>query len=262
VNPEAAAAAFGLYGPGEAIPGGAGTSVRCGVVVLKPGHEAAEAHFVQETLAGLDGNSVGIRIPSVHRAPDGRVVIDGWTAAAFVPGLRELRPDWAAIAGAGNRFHDLLASMSPSVAELALAQRTHRWAIADRVAWDGKTVTLAPRARRVDALLGEWCRSTDEPRQIVHADLTGNVLVDDAGTPVIIDFSPYVRPRSFATAVVVADALIWEGAPLSVIDLLGPEPRPMLARALRFRLVAEQLADAPRHGADIEPYETLISQLA
>jgi uncharacterized protein (TIGR02569 family) len=262
VNPEAAAAAFGLSGPCEPIPGGAGTSVRCGDVVLKPGHESYEARFVQETMAGLDGDSVGIRIPPVHRASDGRVVIDGWTATRFIPGLRELRPHWVEIADAGERFHELLASLHPDAARTALERRTHRWAIADRVAWDEAIVTLAPRAQRVDAALSDWCHPTDESQQVVHADLTGNVLVDDDDTPVIIDFSPYVRPRSFATAVVVADALIWEGASLDVIDLLGPEPRPMLARALRFRLVAEQLADAARHGADIQPYEALITQLA
>jgi len=261
VNAAAAAAAFGLTGPCEPLAGGEGTSVRCGDSVLKPAPEAHEARFVQETLASLDAAGVGaarLRIPAVRRAPDGRTVVDGWTATEFVAGLQELRPDWAAVVEAGRRFHTLLVPIPGSP---ALADRTHRWAVADRVAWDEQQVRLTPDAARVDATLRGWCRATPEPSQLVHADLTGNVLVDPDGTPVIIDFSPYVRPRTFATAVVVVDALLWNGAPLDVIDLLGPDPRPTLARALRFRLVAEQLATAPRHGAVVDHYEDLLSRL-
>jgi len=49
----------------------------------------------------------------------------------------------------------------------------------------------------------------------------GNVLFHPDLPPAIIDLSPYWRPALFATAIVVIDAMIWEGADrsaLSVID--------------------------------------------
>lgn len=61
----------------------------------------------------------------------------------------------------------------------------------------------------------------------------------------MIDLSPYWRPVEFATAIVVADALVWEGADpgeLSStmdIDQVGQ----LLARALLFRIIADALAD-------------------
>jgi hypothetical protein len=50
---------------------------------------------------------------------------------------------------------------------------------------------------------------------LIHGDLTGNVLFHDELPPAIIDFTPYWRPLEFQSAVVVADALVWEGAPPS-----------------------------------------------
>jgi hypothetical protein len=37
----------------------------------------------------------------------------------------------------------------------------------------------------------------------------------------VIDFSPRWRPPAFASAIVVADALIWEGADASVLDAVA-----------------------------------------
>ena len=44
----------------------------------------------------------------------------------------------------------------------------------------------------------------DEP-QLVHCDLTGNVLFAAGLPPAVIDISPYWRPPSYAEGVVVAD---------------------------------------------------------
>jgi hypothetical protein len=38
------------------------------------------------------------------------------------------------------------------------------------------------------------------------------VLFHDGLPPAIIDFTPYWRPVGYASAIVVADALVWEGA--------------------------------------------------
>ena len=52
----------------------------------------------------------------------------------------------------------------------------------------------------------------------MHGDLTGNVLFARGLPPAVIDFSPYWRPVGFASAVVVGDALLWEGADESLLD--------------------------------------------
>ena len=124
-----------------------------------------------------------------------------------------------------------------------LQERKHPWAIGDRVAFGEQTIPIrkpiAEQVVRLRAQLGP----TTLPEQVIHADLTHNVLFDGDDLPVIIDFSPYYRPAGYATAIVVADAAVWRGAPLSLAAQIEPaEARTeLLTHALVFRLVASAL---------------------
>jgi hypothetical protein len=69
-------------------------------------------------------------------------------------------------------------------------------------------------------------------------------LFDSAKAPAIIDFSPYWRPTAYASAIVIADALIWEGADRQVLDAvthIGDFGQYMI-RALIFRAVTDWIA--------------------
>ena len=81
------------------------------------------------------------------------------------------------------------------------------------------------------------------PSQLVHGDLTGNVLFAGGMAPGIIDFSPYVRPAAYAIGVVISDAITWEGADLSLLEGVSgrPEMGQCLVRALIFRHVTALL---------------------
>jgi hypothetical protein len=57
----------------------------------------------------------------------------------------------------------------------------------------------------------------------------------------VIDFSPYWRPPEWASAVVIADALVFEGATLG--DVQPFVEAQLLVRALIFRAVTDRLAD-------------------
>ncbi len=93
--------------------------------------------------------------------------------------------------------------------------------------------------RLVDAL-----RPVDtSASQLVHGDLTGNVLFAEGLPPAVIDVSPYWRPPAFADAVVVGDALLWEGADeslLGAVEDVVDFPQ-FLLRALVFRAVVDAL---------------------
>jgi hypothetical protein len=98
----------------------------------------------------------------------------------------------------------------------------------------------------------------------VHGDLSGNVFADPTGTPVILDVSPYLRPREWAAAIVTADAVLWNGADLSLAETFAGDDvrRDLFGRALLFRMVAEQLAVDTRHGALLAPYREVLTRLA
>jgi hypothetical protein len=62
---------------------------------------------------------------------------------------------------------------------------------------------------------------------------------------------------------VVADAVLRHGADPGVDQALARTAyaRDLLGRALIFRLVAEHLAGAPRHGARLGPYRRLLAAI-
>jgi uncharacterized protein (TIGR02569 family) len=79
--------------------------------------------------------------------------------------------------------------------------------------------------------------------QVVHGDLAGNVLFADDLPPAVIDLSPYWRPTAYSSAIVVADALVWEGADRSLVtEVAGVDAFVQyLTRALIFRIVAASI---------------------
>jgi Ser/Thr protein kinase RdoA (MazF antagonist) len=98
--------------------------------------------------------------------------------------------------------------------------RTDPWAIGDRVAWRELPASdfayVKHLTRLASALKPVAARS-----QLIHGDLTGNVLFDDRLPPAVIDLAPYWRSTAFASAIVVADALVWEGAEEGILDAVS-----------------------------------------
>ncbi len=257
-------AAFGLTGDGMVLVGGEGKSVRVGDSVLKPVHDEREAAWTQDLLARIEEE--GFRVAAPRRAEHGGWVFGGWTASAFIDGLRPGAPDWDLITAAGMRFADA-GERARRGGEEVLALRTHRWARADRAAWGEEQVRLGAAATGILDAITELLADQNRPsaRQLVHGDLTGNVFVDPSGVPVVLDVSPYIRPRRWAAAIVMADAVLWLGAELSVAKSFAvsdPAARDLLGRALAFRVVAEQLEATPRHGAMLEPYRRVLAALS
>ena len=234
--------AFGLAGPALPLPGGPGRSWRVGDAVLKPlegGPALLEWHA--DLLGRLDRRRDEFRVSVPLRTRDGGLSAAGWTASRYEPGAPRAGA-WGDVLDVGARFHRALRGV-PAPAELA--GRRDPWAVADRVAWgelgEGPAAGTPHLAPLLDAV-----RPVDEPSQLVHGDLSGNVLFADGAAPLILDLSPYWRPPGFAAAVVVVDALVDDGAPAGLIEASGirPATRQHLLRALIFRLVAEHLLGA------------------
>lgn len=84
------------------------------------------------------------------------------------------------------------------------------------------------------------------------------MLFHDQLLPAIIDFSPYWRPTAFASAIVVADALVWEGADsqiLAAVSHIGDFGQ-YLVRALIYRAVTNWILtrDQPAQSGADDPW--------
>ncbi|MDO0912417.1 hypothetical protein QQM39_16645 [Streptomyces sp. DT2A-34] len=86
--------------------------------------------------------------------------------------------------------------------------------MADRVAWGEQGIDVIEDRTAPYSTLLELRRPVEhEAAQLIHGDLTGNVLFAADDEPAVIDFSPYWRPPVFAEAIVVADGLLWFDLP-------------------------------------------------
>jgi uncharacterized protein (TIGR02569 family) len=230
--PEAVLAAFGVRAEPARLPGGQGDTWRAGDIVLKPA-EGTATLWRAAVLADLP-ESPGFRVARPLPTRDGGWIRDGWEAMWAVTGDADPRrvDD---VVRAGAVFHQAVAAVSrPSFLDL----REDPWAYADRLAWGEPTPPGATVPSPLLEPLLAVRRPVHLPAQIVHGDLAGNVLFADGLPPAIIDWAPYWRPPSWASAVAVIDALCWHGAPPSVIDRWAhlPEWGQMLIRALIYRI--------------------------
>lgn len=234
--PEAVLTAFGLRILALALPGGQGRSWRVGETVLKPfDGQPIELDDLAALLARVEQRA-DLRVSPPRRARDGSWVADGWSAWRHEPG-RPVPGSWVHIVDVGRHLHEALRD-EPDLPWRAA--RTDSWAVADRMAWGELDIPfLGPRLAGLLAAR----RPVAGRAQLARADLTGNVLFDEHLPPVVIDFSLYWRPPEYASAVVVADALVFEEAGPEVIRLLGDQPDDgqYLLRALLFRAVTARL---------------------
>lgn len=232
-------AAFGAAAEAVPLGGGQGAAWHAGDLVLKPldwAMSLEELEWQGEVLGAVRED--GFRVPRLRRARDGSALVDGWCAWEYVEGRHELRR-WADVISTGERFHAALEGVArPAL----LDRRTDHWAIGDRVAWGELSPRRFARVKHLPRLVAAL-RPLEAPSQLVHGDLTGNVLFASGLPPAVIDFSPYWRPTAFASAVVVGDALAWEGADESLLQAVAhidsfPQ---FLLRALIYRVVVDAL---------------------
>ncbi len=193
-----------------------------------------------EWLAGaysqISGDS--FRIARHRRAGDGSACAGGWCATEYLAGQHAERR-WPDVIAVGEHLHAALGGLPrPGF----LDQRDSPWAIGDRIAWGEIPAAEFDQVNHLSRLTAAR-RPITAPSQLIHGDLGGNVLFHRHLPPAIIDFSAYWRPVAFASAVVVADALVWEGADARLLDTVShvDDFGQYLIRALIYRAVTEWL---------------------
>jgi uncharacterized protein (TIGR02569 family) len=243
-------AAFGVSGTPTVLEGGRGMGWLADHLVLKPA-DTSERILAWQARVLDEIQPDGVRVARPSASIEGAFIVDGWSASVFCPGRHEPRR-WLDIIAAGRRLHRAMAKIPrPDF----LLSRADPWAVGDRAAWGD--ISLGPyRDAPHVALLERHLEPVRAPSQVIHGDLTGNVLFADALPPAVIDLSPYWRPVEFASAIVVADALTWEGASVSVLSsaIDSDQSGQLLARAVLFRIVADAAADPDSIGARASTY--------
>jgi uncharacterized protein (TIGR02569 family) len=231
--PEAVLRAFGAAGERPVrFAEGKGGAWRAGYVVVKPSEGEEEARWRAGVLASLP-ESPHFRVAVPVRAVEGEGdwIAYGWEATRLVEGRAD-RSRVADVVRAGEAFHAALAGVArPGF----LDRRANPWVTGERLAWEGE----GPRrpSRLLDELLA-LRRPIAAANQVIHPDLLGNVLFAAGLPPAIIDWPVYWRPPTWATAVAVVDATVWNGYALGAARRWEPVPDwwQLVLRAAIFRL--------------------------
>ena len=235
--------AFGADGSPQPLVGGQSSSWLAGELVLKPGSGPVH-EWLAESLAGVVAD--GFRLATPVRTRDGAWCCEGWSATRWVEGYEPDRTEtstWVEIVETGRAFHRAVAHLDRPA---CLDARVDRWALADRAAWGEWVIEFRPELNDLSRRLRVGLEPLG-PSQLVHADLTGNVVFSPSLPPAVIDISPYWRPPEYAEAVVLADALCWDDAPASLLELAGVSVA-AVARALLFRMATTNQAVASGSG--------------
>ncbi|MEV7197574.1 aminoglycoside phosphotransferase [Streptomyces sp. NPDC093510] len=184
--------------------------------------------------AVLDAFGVkGSRVPLV--GGQGRSVLVGECVFKPAEGPAD-EIEWAA-----SLFEELGASSSGFRVPLPLRAADGRSVVDGWTASEFVTGQPGPQGRWTGVLdAGRAFPVEQDAAQLIHGDLTGNVLFAAGQAPAVIDFSPYWRPPVYAEAVVIADGLLWFDLPSDLLTAAGNHPDwpQLLVRALIFRLVA------------------------
>lgn len=259
--PQAVLEAFRVTEVPHRLLGGQGTTYRAGSIILKPIGDSDEATWLAQLFEAIP--EAGFRVARPLPSTDGGWIVHGWSAFQFVEGV-EIRGRWSDKIAVSRLFHRALLRFAKPH---HIATAYHPWAIADRFAWGEAMVTydrrLAPALRTLFGLL----QPVSLPSQLIHGDITGNILFHDPLAPAVIDMAPYWRPAEFATAIIVVDSVVWEGADDSIVDeFVGIDAQyQLLVRATIRRLMEldgmyKQLGIACFD--QVEAYEPLLDVLS
>jgi uncharacterized protein (TIGR02569 family) len=231
----------------------------CGDVLVRPVPDNAVAAWSARVLDGLEVER--LRLAQPIRSSDGRWVVAGWAACRFVSGTIEPRHD--AVLEVANRLHAAMASLPrPHL----LDGRDDLLTRSAAAAFGERRLVLDPATggELFTGLAAYRAPIRSEP-QVVHPELFGSVLFADDGTPALIELTPCWRPKEWAAAVVVVDALAWGGADDGILQRwadLAEWPQ-MLLRALLHRLAlhAQHPEASARTLAGLERVSRLVAPL-
>ncbi len=232
---------------------------RCAEVVIRPVPDNVVAAWSASVLDGL--HVEGVRVAQPVRSSDGRWIVAGWAACRYVAG--SLEPRYDAVLSAAVALHEATAGVErPRL----LDNRDDLLIRSAAGAFGERKLALEPKAGGdLYAQLAAYRTPVRLTPQVVHPELFGSVLFGADDVPVIVDIAPCWRPKEWAAAVVVVDALAWGGADVGLLHRWAhlPEWPQMVLRAVLYRIAlhAQHPDASPRTLAGLERAAGLVSGL-
>ncbi len=244
---------FNLSGDIVPLSGGQNTSVRVSNAVLKPVDDIQHCEWLMNIIYSLKPQ--GYRVSKPIRSKYGTFVSKGWACTQYEIG-QDIKGRIEEKLLVSRLFHSDLSSVnfqySPPI--------DNPWSKGHRIAWQ---IDELPRElpqetqESINNLLRRVSLKEQYKVQIVHSDLSGNILFDEDLDPLVIDFSPTIAPVEYAEAILICDCIAWQGSEVSEIDLLPTDElyKEMIIRAIIFRLAVSAIFSKSNNNTFFREYQ-------
>lgn len=246
--------AFNLNGEIKPLSGGQNTSARVDDFVLKPIDDNVQ--FCEWTLNILNEiNPLGYRLSKPIMSDIGTFVYKGWCCTRYERGEYIDGNVKQKLEVSRLLHHDLV-----DIDFINIPKSYDPWSISHRIAWQKEKLPqyISRDAYKIlEVLISKIKLKENYEIQIVHSDLSGNILFDEVLSPLIIDFSPTIAPTEYAEAILVCDSIAWHGGSNSELKLICHSEFniEMIIRAIIFRLSVAAIFSGTNHDEFIKEYQ-------
>jgi len=221
------------------LKGGRGNTYRSDKIVLKPSNNLTESEEVSELISKIS-SSDKLRIPKSIKSINGNWIEDGYVAWEFLTG-KDLNDNYKEKLRACDWFSDIFENIEkPNFIE----NRNDAWSVADRVTWGEKEKEYMPEFQEMIDQVQKSLIPIEHSGQIIHGDISGNIVFDIKEGLGVIDITLGWRPKDYAKALLIIDAITWEGADLSIYNHVKDLPN---IRQLLLRAGLRRIIENPEH---------------
>ncbi len=209
---------------------------RAGNIIIKPILEKIESEELAEIINQLPV-SEKIRIPKPIKSINGNWIEEGYVAWTYLEGKE-----------VGGRYKDKIevcdffTKIFQDVSKPKFIEaRNNPWAIADRVTWGELKIQYEEKFQNIINVIQPILKPNNLSYQIIHGDITRNIIFNEKEFPGVIDLTLYWRPKDYAKALLIVDAITWEDTNLDVYNLVVdvPEINQLLLRAGLRRIIEQ-----------------------
>jgi hypothetical protein len=254
---------FNLEGEPIPVEGGQNTSVKVHNAILKP---VEEKEYYEWSLKLIDNiTPISYRISKPYKNKSGSYVSSNWICNRYESG-NEVDGSIEKKLKVSRLFHQDLSKFEIN----DFPEPNNPWAKGHRISWQVEPLpsefTMISK-EIINELLLMIRLKRHYNVQIIHGDLSGNILFDDRYDPLIIDFSPTIAPVEYAEAILVCDCIAWQGSNISELNLLPNNElyREMMIRAVIFRLSVKAILSGKDENSFLREYDAfkpIIDQLS
>jgi len=216
----------------QILKGGQNESIKVGDLVIKPVHEKEKYLWLSAVLEEINFENLQVATPL--KSLEGNFIEDSFGATRYFDAQFY-----------NNKLKEKLDACRELNSKLAGIRKPKEydkwespWTKAQGLAWSDHKISSALLPKEIEELI-RLRKTLNLPDQLVHVDLAGNILFDEKGGPIIIDFTPGFYPKEYSEVLLMIDSIAWYQASIEALQLLSAEKEiqdQLILRALIFRL--------------------------